>query len=53
MRTTSVWDDGVKSGTSREVYGPYIDAPTWPWTLAGCLLAGMYLVLAVAAWLRS
>jgi hypothetical protein len=53
MGTTSVGDDGVKPGMSREVYGPYIDAPTWPWSLAGCLLAGMCLVLAFAAWLSS
>jgi hypothetical protein len=36
-----------------EVYGPYIDSPVWPWSLAGWCLAALYVVLALAAWLSS
>ena len=52
MRTT-IWDDADKRGISGEVYGPYIDAPVWPWSLAGWSLATLYLLLTFASWLSS
>jgi hypothetical protein len=31
----------------------YINAPVWPWSLAGWLIAAMTILMFVAAWSRS
>lgn len=36
-----------------EVQGPYINAPVWPWTVAGWSFAALFLVLFLVTWLRS
>jgi hypothetical protein len=33
-----------------EYDSPYIDAPVWPWSLAGWLIAGTLILLALVAW---
>ena len=53
MRTSSVWDDGVKPGMSSDLCGPYIDAPVWPWSVAGWTFAALYILLALMAWISS
>lgn len=32
---------------------PYIDAPVWPWSFAGWVIAAVALLTFVVAWLRS
>jgi hypothetical protein len=32
---------------------PFINAPVWPWSLAGWLIAAGAIVMFIAAWLRS
>jgi hypothetical protein len=51
--STTTWDEAEKHGANGEVYGPHIDAPVWPWTLAGWSLAALYILLALAAWLSA
>jgi hypothetical protein len=36
-----------------EVYGPYINAPVWPWTVAGWTMAAIFLLLFLITWLGS
>jgi hypothetical protein len=36
-----------------EITGPYINAPVWPWTLAGWVLAASVVLLFIVAWIRS
>jgi hypothetical protein len=36
-----------------ELLGPYINAPVWPWTVAGWTLAVMFMLLFLITWLRS
>lgn len=36
-----------------EYDSPLIDAPVWPWSFAGWLLAATILILFVAAWLLA
>jgi hypothetical protein len=31
----------------------FINAPVWPWTLAGWLIAASTVVMFIAAWFRS
>jgi hypothetical protein len=36
-----------------ELYGPHINDPVWPWTVAGWSLAFLFLILFLVTWLRS
>ena len=53
MRGSTVWDVGDRSGASSDVYGPYIDAPVWPWSVAGWSVAVLCVLLALVAWLSA
>jgi hypothetical protein len=40
-------------GAARSTYegpSPYIDAPVWPWLVAGIVLGALFVVLLLAAW---
>lgn len=43
----------VPGGPPNEVYGPHINAPVWPWTVAGWTLAVVFMLLFLITWLRS
>jgi hypothetical protein len=43
----------VPGAPSNEFYGPYINAPVWPWTVAGWTLAVVFMLLFLMTWLRS
>jgi hypothetical protein len=34
----------------REVDSPYINAPVWPWSVAGWAFAALFVLLFVIAW---
>ena len=36
-----------------ELHGPYINAPVWPWFVAGCVLGALFVLLFVVAWSYS
>jgi hypothetical protein len=36
-----------------EFYSPYLNAPVWPWTVAGWSLAAIFMLLFLITWLRS
>ena len=36
-----------------ELRGPYINAPVWPWTVAGWSFAALFLALLLVTWLQS
>jgi len=36
-----------------ELDSPHINAPVWPWTVAGWTLAVVFMLLFVITWLRS
>ena len=52
VRTAVVDQESAPSPTP-EFYGPYIDAPLWPWLLAGWALGSAIVLLFVLAWARS
>jgi hypothetical protein len=37
---------------SYEVDSPHIDAPNWPWILAGWTISTLHVLLFLAAWMR-
>ena len=37
---------------SHEVDSPYINAPNWPWTVAGVTLSALHVLLFVVGWLQ-
>ena len=43
-------DDGAPP---YELYGPHINSPVWPWTVAGWAFAVIFLMLFLITWLRS
>jgi hypothetical protein len=43
----------VPGAPANEVYGRYINAPVWPWTVAGWALAVIFMLLFVMTWLGS
>lgn len=43
----------VPGAPSNEFYGRHINAPVWPWTVAGWTLAVILMVLFLITWLRS
>jgi hypothetical protein len=43
----------VPGAPANEFYGPYVNAPVWPWTVAGWALAVVFMLLFLMAWLRS
>jgi hypothetical protein len=51
MLVALVEDDEMAPAS--EVYGPYVDAPGWPWLLAGWTLGSGILLLFVISWVRS
>lgn len=36
-----------------EYHSPHVDAPVWPWSLAGHAVATLWLLLLVLAWLGA
>jgi hypothetical protein len=38
---------------SYEIDSPYINAPTWPWTVAGLTVSTFHLLFFVLAWMRA
>ena len=46
----SVSGDVSKNILSQELYGPYINAPVWPWLAAGWVLGALFVLLFVVAW---
>ena len=32
---------------------PYINAPNWPWSLAGCVLSALHLLFFLIAWMQQ
>ena len=45
-------DDGTDTAPN-ELYGPYINAPVWPWTVAGWGLALFFMLMFLITWLQS
>ena len=43
----------VPGAPSNEFYGPHVNAPVWPWTVAGWTLAVVFMLLFLITWLRS
>jgi hypothetical protein len=46
----SVAGDVSKNILSQELYGPYLNAPVWPWFAAGWVLGALFVLLFVVAW---
>ena len=46
----SVAGDVSKNILSQELYGPYLNAPVWPWFAAGWVLGALFALLFVVAW---
>jgi hypothetical protein len=42
--------DNGKANTSYERDGPYINAPNWPWLVAGWIVAALFVVCALVAY---
>jgi hypothetical protein len=38
---------------SYEVDSPYINAPTWPWMVAGWAFSTLHILFFLAAWIRA
>jgi hypothetical protein len=38
---------------SYEVDSPYINAPTWPWLVAGWAVSTLHVLFFLAAWMRA
>jgi hypothetical protein len=36
-----------------ELYGPHINAPVWPWFVAGWLVGALFVAMFVVAWIYS
>jgi hypothetical protein len=43
----------VPGAPSHEFYGRYINAPVWPWAVAGWTLAVIFMLLFLTTWLSS
>ncbi len=48
----SLAGDATAGRTSHEGPSPYIDAPAWPWLVAGIVMGALFVLLLVAAWMR-
>jgi len=53
MRATLIEEEEAPPAPGSELYGPYVDAPVWPWLLAGWTLGAGLLLLFVVGWVRS
>jgi hypothetical protein len=40
----------VPGAPPNEFYGPYVNAPVWPWFAAGWMIGALFVVLFVIAW---
>ena len=45
-------DDGTDTNPY-ELYGPYINAPVWPWNVAGWGMALFFMLMFLMTWLGS
>jgi hypothetical protein len=45
--------EAVPGAPSNELYGPYINAPVWPWFAAGWVVGALFVLAFVIAWSYS
>lgn len=43
----------IAGAPPNEYFGPHVNAPVWPWTVAGWTLAVVFMLLFLITWLRS
>jgi hypothetical protein len=49
LRST-LGQDSIPGAPPTEVYGPYVNAPVWPWFAAGWVVGALFALLFLLAW---